>query len=132
MEASHKNFRKRNAILSYLQCTDAHPSAETIFSDLKAQIPDLSIGTVYRNLKLFQQQGLVSVIATVSGVERFDANTDPHVHFICEGCDAVVDLHQLSTPQTLCSDAESAIGCAVSGCQLSFTGKCRTCLDSQV
>ena len=132
MEASHKNFRKRNAILSYLQCTDAHPSAETIFSDLKAQIPDLSIGTVYRNLKLFQQQGLVSVIATVSGVERFDANTDPHVHFICEGCDAVVDLHQLSTPQTLCSDAESAIGCAVSGCQLSFTGKCRTCLEAQV
>ena len=132
MEASHKNFRKRNAILSYLQCTDAHPSAETIFSDLKAQIPDLSLGTVYRNLKLFQQQGLVSVIATVSGVERFDANTDPHVHFICEGCDAVVDLHQLSTPQTLCSDAESAIGCAVSGCQLSFTGKCRTCLESQV
>ena len=131
MEASHKNFRKRNAILSYLQCTDAHPSAETIFSDLKAQIPDLSIGTVYRNLKLFQQQGLVSVIATVSGVERFDANTDPHVHFICEGCDAVVDLHQLSTPQTLCSDAESAIGCAVSGCQLSFTGNCRSCLEAQ-
>ena len=131
MEASHKNFRKRNAILSYLQCTDAHPSAETIFSDLKAQIPDLSLGTVYRNLKLFQQQGLVSVIATVSGVERFDANTDPHVHFICEGCDAVVDLHQLSTPQTLCSEAESSIGCAVSSCQLSFTGKCRTCLEAQ-
>ena len=131
MEASHKNFRKRNAILSYLQCTDAHPSAETIFSDLKAQIPDLSIGTVYRNLKLFQQQGLVSVIATVSGVERFDANTDPHVHFICEGCDAVVDLHQLSTPQTLCSEAESSIGCTVSSCQLSFTGKCRTCLEAQ-
>lgn len=131
MEASPKNFRKRNAILSYLQCTDAHPSAETIFSDLKQQIPDLSIGTVYRNLTLFRQQGLVSVIATVNGVERFDANTDPHVHFICEGCDAVVDLHQLSTPQALCSEAESSIGCTVSGCQLSFTGKCRSCLSTQ-
>ena len=132
MEASQKNFRKRNAILSYLQGTNAHPSAETIYSDLKAQIPDLSMGTVYRNLNLFRQQGLVSSVATVHGVERFDANTEPHVHFICEGCDAVVDLHQLSTPQSLCSDAESAIGCAVSGCQLSFTGKCRTCLGSQV
>ena len=131
MEASHKNFRKRNAILSYLQCTDAHPSAETIFSDLKQQIPDLSIGTVYRNLTHFRQQGLVSVIATVNGVERFDANTDPHVHFICEGCDAVVDLHQLSTPQALCSEAENSIGCTVSGCQLSFTGKCRSCLNTQ-
>ena len=130
MEASCKNFRKRNAILNYLRCTDAHPSAETIYSDLKAQIPDLSMGTVYRNLNLFRQQGLVSTVATVKGVERFDANTDPHVHFICEDCDAVIDLHQLSTPQALCSEAESSIGCSVSGCQLSFTGKCRSCLDS--
>ena len=132
MEASQKNFRKRNAILSYLQGTTAHPSAETIYSDLKAQIPDLSIGTVYRNLTHFRKQGLVSSIATVNGIERFDANTDPHVHFICEGCDAVVDLHQLSTPQALCSEAEGSIGCSVSGCQLSFTGKCRDCLENQV
>ena len=131
MEASQKNFRKRNAILSYLQGTTAHPSAETIYSDLKAEIPDLSIGTVYRNLTHFRKQGLVSSIATVNGVERFDANTEPHVHFICEGCDAVIDLHQLSTPQALCSEAEGSIGCSVSGCQLSFTGKCRDCLENQ-
>ena len=132
MEASQKNFRKRNAILSYLQGTTAHPSAETIYSDLKAEIPDLSIGTVYRNLTHFRKQGLVSSIATVNGVDRFDANTEPHVHFICEGCDAVIDLHQLSTPQALCSEAEGSIGCSVSGCQLSFTGKCRDCLENQV
>ena len=89
------------------------------------------MGTVYRNLKLFQQQGLVSCIATVHGVERFDANTDPHVHFICEDCDAVIDLHKLSTPQSLCSEAEDSIGCTVSGCQLSFTGKCRSCSEMQ-
>ena len=132
MEASQKNFRKRNAILSYLQGSTAHPSAETIYSDLKAEIPDLSIGTVYRNLTHFRKQGLVSSIATVNGIERFDANTEPHVHFICEGCDAVIDLHQLSTPQALCSEAEGSIGCSVSGCQLSFTGKCRDCLENQV
>ena len=131
MEAPSKNFKKRNAILSYLQHTNEHPSAETIYSDLKAEIPDLSMGTVYRNLKLFQQQGLVSSIATVRGVERFDANTAPHVHFICEGCDAVIDLHKLSTPQSLCTEAEKSIGCSVCGCQLSFTGKCRSCLEAQ-
>ena len=131
MEATSKNFKKRNAILSYLQHSNAHPSAETIYTDLKAEIPDLSMGTVYRNLKLFQQQGLVSSIATVHGVERFDANTAPHVHFICEGCDAVIDLHELSTPQSLCSEAENSIGCSVGSCQLSFIGKCRTCLDTQ-
>ena len=130
MEAASKNFKKRNAILSYLRHTHEHPSAETIFSDLKAEIPDLSMGTVYRNLKLFQQQGQVSCIATVHGVERFDANTAPHVHFICESCNAVIDLESLSTPQALRSEAEQAIGCCVTGCSLSFTGKCGECMRS--
>ena len=132
MEASTKQFRKRNAILSYLRSVTNHPSAEMVFTELKQQIPDISMGTVYRNLNWFRQQGQVSVIATVKGVERFDANTEPHVHFICEDCNAVIDLHQLSTPQALCSEAEGSIGCSVSGCQLSFTGKCRDCLENQV
>lgn len=131
MAASTKNFRKRNAILSYLRQTNRHPSAETIYTDLKSEIPDLSVGTVYRNLSLFKQQGLAVSVATVNGVERFDANTDPHVHFICTGCDAVIDLHEMQTPQSLCSDAENCMGGSVTGCQLSFTGQCRECLAKQ-
>ena len=131
MEATSKNFRKRNAILNYMRQTDAHPSAETIYSDLKAEIPDLSMGTVYRNLNLFKQQGMVTSVATVKGVERFDANTDPHVHFICGSCDAVIDLHHLQTPEALCTQAEDCYGCKVGSCQLSFTGTCRTCLEQQ-
>lgn len=129
MEATTKNFRKRNAILSYLQRVTNHPSAEMIFSDLKAEIPDLSIGTVYRNLSLFKQQGLVTSVATVSGVERFDGNTDPHVHFICSDCSAVIDLHHLHTPESLSSSAAACVGGKVDSCQLSFTGKCRECCE---
>jgi len=132
MEVSGKNFRKRSAILSYLQQSRQHPSAETIYTDLKAEIPDLSMGTVYRNLTLFKQQGLATSVATVKGVERFDANTDPHVHFICTDCDAVIDLHELQAPQALCTEAESCIGCKVGTCQLSFTGVCRTCLENSL
>jgi len=128
MVSAGKNFRKRSAILAYLQQTDAHPSAEMIFTDLKHEIPDLSMGTVYRNLTLFKEQGLATSVATVRGVERFDANTDPHVHFICSGCDAVIDLHRLQTPEALCRDAEGSIGCRVEQCQLSFTGLCSECL----
>lgn len=131
MEAASKNFRKRNAILHYLQNTTAHPSAETIFTDLKTAIPDLSMGTVYRNLNLFKQQGLVMSVATVKGVERFDANTAPHVHFICDTCDAVIDLHKLHIPEALSAEAEACIGCKVGTCQLSFTGICRTCLNQK-
>ena len=124
-----KHFRKRDAILSYLQGTTSHPSAEMVFAGLKPQIPDLSLGTVYRNLSLFKQQGLVSSVATVNGVERFDGNTDPHVHFICNDCDAVIDLMEMQIPPALHNAAESCCGGQVSDCQLSFTGQCRSCLE---
>ena len=126
-----KNFRKRNAILEYLRCTNAHPSAEMVFTDLKQQIPDLSMGTVYRNLNLFKQQGLVSSVATVHGVERFDGNTEPHVHFICSDCDAVIDLMQMEVPEALKGQAESCIGGKVETCQLCFTGLCARCSEKE-
>lgn len=131
MEPGTKNFRKRNAILSHLQQTTVHPSAEMIFSDLKPQIPDLSMGTVYRNLTLFKKQGLAMSVATVNGVERFDGNTEPHVHFICSECDAVIDLMEMQVPQTLRGAAAACSGGQVDGCQLSFTGVCRDCITSQ-
>ena len=131
MEATSKNFRKRNAILTYLQATNAHPSAETIYTDLKAQIPDLSMATVYRNLTKFRQEGMVQCVATVRGVERYDGNTDPHVHFICSDCDAVIDLHALHTPDSLRASAAACVGGTVESCCLSFTGKCRSCLAKQ-
>ena len=63
----------------------------------------------------------------MGGVERFDANTDPHVHFICTGCDAVVDLPQMAVPQSLSREAETCGGCKVDSCQLTFTGLCAAC-----
>ena len=131
MEAPQKNFRKRNAILSYLQSTEAHPSAETIFSDLKPQIPDLSLGTVYRNLSLFKAQGLAISVATVNGVERFDGNAAPHVHFICSTCDAVIDLDEMEVPDALREAAAQCCGGRVDSCQLSFTGLCQKCLEKE-
>ncbi len=127
MAVSQKQFRKRNAILSYLQSVNTHPSAEMVFTHLKQEIPDLSLGTVYRNLSLFKQQGLAQSVATVGGVERFDGCMEPHVHFICSRCDAVTDLMELEIPRALTDQAEAAAG-TVEGCQLSFTGTCRSCL----
>ena len=129
MEVSTKHFRKRDAILNYLRSTTAHPSAEMVFTQLKPEIPDMSMGTVYRNLNLFKQQGMVMSVATVNGVERFDGNTAPHVHFICQNCDAVIDLMDMHVPESLKSVAESSCGGQVTDCQLSFTGLCQSCID---
>jgi len=131
MEPSGKHFRKRTAILEYLRSTTSHPSAETVFTDLKQQIPDLSMGTVYRNLNLFRQQGLASVVATVRGVERFDANTNPHVHFICADCDSVIDLMEMDVPEALKNQASKYSGGRADACQLSFTGICGGCMKNQ-
>ena len=131
MEATSKNFRKRNAILSYMQDKVTHPAAETIYTDLKQQIPDLSMATVYRNLTKFRQEGLIQCVATVKGVERFDANTDPHVHFICRHCSAVIDLHEMQIPSQLSEQARALTGGQIDSCILSFNGLCRDCLTKE-
>ena len=127
MESSTKQFRKRNAILEVLRMTDTHPSAEMVHEMLKKEHPDISLATVYRNLAWFKSQGMIQSVATVRGIERFDANTDPHVHFICSGCDAVLDLPQIEVPQSLSCSVEQCSGCNVQSCQLTFTGLCNSC-----
>lgn len=127
MEASTKQFKKRNAILSCLQGTTLHPSAEMVHEMLQQEHPDISLATVYRNLARFKSQGVITSVATVRGVERFDANTDPHVHFICTGCDAVMDLPQVQVPQSLGCETEKCGICRIDSCQLTFTGLCSSC-----
>ncbi len=131
MEGTTKQFKKRSAILACLQQTHAHPSAEMVHDMLRASHPDISLATVYRNLTRFKNQGLIQSLGTVNGIERFDANTQPHVHFICTSCDAVIDLPQIEVPQSLGQDTEKYAGCRVQGCQLTFTGLCGKCANPE-
>ena len=129
MESSGKQFKKRNAILNCLMNTDTHPSAEMVHQMLQETNPDISQATVYRNLALFKKQGQIISVGTVNGAERFDANTAPHVHFICTGCDSVLDMHQITVPTALSNEVEKSTGCHVASCQLTFTGLCDKCQD---
>lgn len=91
MERATRYSRKREAILNAIQSTDCHPSAEWVYQTLKPTHPDLSLGTVYRNLVLFQQQGLIQSIGVVKGQERFDGvhcpPQSPYLHLLrrCDG-----------------------------------------------
>ena len=87
-----KHSKKRDAILAAICSTDTHPSAEWVYARLKPEIPDLSLGTVYRNIAAFRRDGVIAAICTVDGQERYDGNTCEHVHFICEQCGAVLDI----------------------------------------
>ncbi len=127
MEPRAKHFKKRDAVLNCLRSTTTHPSAEWVHAQLKPEYPDISLGTVYRNLSMFKQQGIITSIGTVRGVERFDANTEPHVHFICTTCDAVLDLPEMEIPAELSEAASRYSGGHAQTCQLCFNGTCREC-----
>ena len=127
MEKIRKRSKKRDAILACIRSTDIHPSAEWVYTQLKPQIPDLSLGTVYRNIHMFREEGTVVSVGVVDGLERFDGNTRPHVHFVCENCGAVLDVGSIEVPVELTSQAEEATGGRVSACLLSFSGQCPKC-----
>ena len=131
MEHAAKHFRKRDAILSCLRGTTIHPSAEMVHDLLQETHPDISLATVYRNLSLFKAQGTIQSLGMIHGIERFDGNTNPHVHFVCNCCSAIMDLHQMDAPQRLCNEAAQHIGGQVDICHLMFFGTCRACLAKQ-
>ena len=79
-----RNSATRNSIYKYLCGTKEHPSAEMIYNDLKGDLPNLSLGTVYRNLKQLEEIGRVIKVTTVDNHERYDANCEDHVHLVCE------------------------------------------------
>lgn len=131
MEATAKHFRKRDAILTCLRGTKTHPSADWIYEQLKAEHSDISLATVYRNLARFKERGEIVSLGTVNGVERFDGNTEPHVHFICTNCSGVLDLEGIAVPKELSSTVCQTAGAQVSGCQLTFTGTCNQCINQE-
>ena len=100
-----------------------------VYNYLKPEYPDLSLGTVYRNLSMFKSQGEIISVGAVNGVERFDGNTMPHVHFVCEQCESVIDLPQIEVPEALTREATDLTGGQVDLCQLTFVGRCAKCLS---
>ena len=131
MERTTRYSKKREAILTALRQTDAHPSAEWLYQTLKATHPDLSLGTVYRNLLFFQQQGTVQSVGVVNGQERFDADITPHSHFVCTCCGAVIDLKKIPMDANLNQAVQSQYGFQVERHELTFYGKCKACMQSK-
>ena len=128
MENAGKQFRKRNAILACLRQSEAHPSAEDIYHSLQKEHSDISLASVYRNLKLFKEEGLIVSLGSVNGVERLDCRVEPHAHFICTCCGAVMDIPMAEVSQSVSHAAARSLGCRVDDTRLVLTGICKNCL----
>jgi Fur family peroxide stress response transcriptional regulator len=129
MEKKRNYSKKREAILKVLRGTTVHPSAEWIYTKLKPEYPDLSLGTVYRNLAQFKEEGSILSVGTVNGQERFDGNTNPHSHFVCSECGAVLDIPGEFVGAQAKEEVARRYSLTVESSEVLFRGVCDKCLQ---
>lgn len=84
---------QRHAILEYLIQSMSHPTADDIYKSLESKFPNMSVATVYNNLRVFREVGLVKELTYGDASSRFDFVTTDHYHIICEKCEKIVDFH---------------------------------------
>lgn len=129
----HKHYsKKREAIINAVRSTTSHPTAAWVYDKLKPVYPDLSLGTVYRNLQQFKADGTIASVGVFNGQEHFDGNTSPHTHFVCSVCGNVIDLPDISTDQSINKVVSSRYGLSVNSHTLCFHGICNQCLNSDI
>ena len=87
-----KNYsRQREAILTVIRSTDTHPTADWIYSETRKIIPNISLGTIYRNLTELKNSGDIISIDVGDGKEHFDRDITPHLHLNCKSCGKITD-----------------------------------------
>ena len=124
-----RQTRQRTAILRALQSTDCHPTADWVYTEVKKDLPRISLGTVYRLLGVLTEEGMVSVLPLGDGAKRYDGQPGPHHHVVCIECGQLNDV-----PDLVSSDARTEIerrtGYAVSYLRLDWYGLCSVCRAS--
>lgn len=124
-----KYSKQREALLTLLKSTHSHPSADWLYAELKKEFPNISLGTVYRNLALLTKNGTVVKITTSSQKEHFDGFTHQHYHFVCKSCERIYDV-ELNNADTLDRAVENELNAEVDSHSLVFYGVCSNCKNS--
>ena len=119
--------KKRQAIYDLLCADTGHPTAEMLFNRLKPDYPELSLGTVYRNLSVLEEEGLVIRVGNVVGQERYDARLDTHAHFFCSRCHSVSDVELDDTAGKFIGGIDKRYDCKTESFLLNIKGICGDC-----
>ncbi|MCI9338033.1 MAG: transcriptional repressor [Lachnospiraceae bacterium] len=127
---ARKHSRQRDSIREFLMTRKDHPTADIIYTNVRRRNPSISLGTVYRNLTLLAKAGEISRLNMGDGVDRFDADTSPHYHLLCEKCGSVVDL-ELEDIGSVLQKAAAHFDGHVAGHVTYFYGTCPCCTKSE-
>ncbi|MBM3163411.1 MAG: transcriptional repressor [Chlorobi bacterium] len=118
--------RQRERLLEVLRATTTHPTAGWLYDMLKPEFPNLSLGTVYRNLAVLIAEGLVKKIDSGSTFDRFEAKTTAHYHLICRKCGTIIDFEKRIFPE-IEDVVNSETDFSVEGHRIDFFGTCSAC-----
>jgi len=117
---------QRAAVYQYLLGTTAHPTADEVFTAVRASIPDISLATVYKALETLVGCGLAQKLTYGDGSARYDGRTDPHHHARCVVCGSVLDVSGRLTEGAL-AGVGAVAGFSVEGYRLELVGRCHSC-----
>ena len=127
---TYRNTKQRKRILETLCETDTHPTATWLYDQLKPEFPSLSLGTVYRNLGILEEQGLLKKIVFGSTFDRYDGKTYPHTHFICSECNNVYDMSEQNNDEIIeCVSKNTKHH--IHEVVMNYYGVCEKCLEEK-
>ena len=127
-----KHSKQRDSIKEFLATRKDHPTADTVYTadvvytNVRQSFPNISLGTVYRNLTLLADLGEIARVRVGDGVDHFDYDTSPHYHFICKKCGNVIDLDMPVTGQ-MAAEARESFNGKIEGQMTYFYGLCSNC-----
>ena len=125
--AGQKHSDKRDAIIELLRSTKEHPDADWIYFNMRKKFTNVSLGTVYRNLKQLSDDGTILRLETGSGTEHYDAFTHEHSHFVCTGCNRILDVE--IPLDEIDVKAEGELGAKIDYHRMFFYGTCKNCTN---
>lgn len=122
-----RKSRQREKIFSLINSSHTHPTAQFIYDTLRKEIPNISLGNIYRNLKILMEEEKIVKRDFGDNVEHYDAITSTHYHFICEKCNKVSDF-KLPIQTSLIKRAQKISGNLIKGHSIEFFGICNLCV----
>ncbi len=125
-----RNTHQRQIILDILRQEHVHPTADQLYEEVKKAVPAISKGTVYRNLKILEEMGLINVLKLERNRHQYEYRRVNHSHFHCESCGAIFDI-DVRFDAELDSNFISLTGFQVSHHNLEFHGLCQDCQNKQ-
>jgi Fur family transcriptional regulator, peroxide stress response regulator len=126
MATTRRNSKQRERIFELIKKSANHPIAQMIYEMLKKETRSLSIGNVYRNLRILIEQGRIISRDFGDGIEHFDAMTHIHYHFICEKCESVSDF-TMPVQESITKDAQRLSKHTITSHTIQFYGICENC-----